>query len=272
MKKTILSLLCASTLLVGCDNQTNNTQSEKVTNEQVQTIIAKEFPILKNNFKVSYNNDLKMYQVLAAGQVMYVTNNGKYFIGGHYFKFDDNQKDYTQTFINENNKVEVAQLPLDLSVKEVKGNGKLKLFIFSDPDCPYCHLLQSKVIDKLNDVTVYSFLAPLDALHPNAHSDAVKILCSENPTKTYNEWLDVNPKDLDEQRPNILGNIVACSDGETKLSNLYNLMNKLMITGTPTIYNETGMVITPQDLVNLSSKVVLKETSSSPKTNSSSSK
>ncbi len=254
MKKTLLSLIFASTLLAGC-NSVNSYEHEKVSSDQITANIAKEFPMLKNNFKVSYNDDLKMYQVLAASQVMYVTDDGKYFIGGHYFKFNDGQKDYTQDYINNNNKVEVANLPLDLAVKDVKGDGKLKLYVFSDPDCPYCHLLQSKVIERLNNVTVYSFLAPLDALHPNAHADAVKILCSDNPTKTYSDWLNVNPKELDAQRNGILGNIKTCDTGEKKLASLYNLMNKLMITGTPTIYNADGLVITPQDLADMSTKM-----------------
>ena len=39
--------------------------------------------------------------------------------------------------------------------------------MFSDADCPYCKRIESE-IKQLDDVTIYTFLFPIDQLHPDA--------------------------------------------------------------------------------------------------------
>jgi hypothetical protein len=45
------------------------------------------------------------------------------------------------------------------------ATGERVLAVFSDPDCPYCQRLESE-LEKLDNVTVYTFAYPLESLHP----------------------------------------------------------------------------------------------------------
>ena len=51
------------------------------------------------------------------------------------------RKSLTEERAADLNKIDFATLPLDKAIKEVRGNGKLKVAVFSDPDCPVLQTL-----------------------------------------------------------------------------------------------------------------------------------
>src|SRR5271169_7169865 len=60
--------------------------------------------------------------------------------------FDANTKqNLTDVRLRQLNHVSWDSLPLDLAFKRVKGNGKRKLAMFSDADCPYCKRIESEI-------------------------------------------------------------------------------------------------------------------------------
>src|SRR5690606_22645875 len=67
--------------------------------------------------------------------------------------------------------------------------------VFSDPDCPFCQQLEvmfkaaeSNPSDQLN-ATVYTLPYVLDGLHPTADAKARQILCTADPTKSWEDWM-----------------------------------------------------------------------------------
>ena len=70
----------------------------------------------------------------------------------------------TEERIAELGKIDVKSLPLNQAIKYVKGKGERTLYIFSDPDCPYCQRLEQNMVG-VDNVTVYVFLYPLTSLH-----------------------------------------------------------------------------------------------------------
>jgi len=80
------------------------------------------------------------------------------------------------------------ELPLDLAFKRVKGKGERKMAIFSDPDCPYCRRIEGDLA-KLDNVTIYTFLFPIDSLHPQASDKARRIWCSTDKVKAWDDYL-----------------------------------------------------------------------------------
>ena len=95
------------------------------------------------------------------------------------------KKNLTEAKQREYSRVSFDSLPLDLAFKRVKGTGARKLAIFSDPDCPYCRRLEAE-IKGLSDVTIYTFLMPIQSLHPEARGKA-RNYCSKL-------WRDRSPK------------------------------------------------------------------------------
>ena len=77
------------------------------------------------------------------------------------------QRDLTAERMDKQQRVDFAQLPLGDAIKIVRGKGERVLVVFSDPDCPYCKRLEPE-LDKLNNVTLYTFPYPLESLHPES--------------------------------------------------------------------------------------------------------
>ena len=84
----------------------------------------------------------------------------------------------------------VSNLPYDLAIKTVYGNGENKFITFEDPDCPYCKRLTQTFQankEKLN-ATVYTFQYPL-SIHKDAPNKSKFIMCQKNPSETWASWM-----------------------------------------------------------------------------------
>lgn len=71
------------------------------------------------------------------------------------------------------------------------GKGERELYVFTDPDCPFCLKQDKDFISNLNDndnVTIYYVMTPLAQLHPEAPEKAKRLLCSPNPSESYHKW------------------------------------------------------------------------------------
>ena len=73
--------------------------------------------------------------------------------------------DLTELRLEELTRINFNDLPLTDAIKVVKGNGKRKIAIFSDVDCPYCKRLEKKELSNVDNITIYTFLYPLE-IHP----------------------------------------------------------------------------------------------------------
>ncbi|MEI4884211.1 DsbC family protein, partial [Klebsiella pneumoniae] len=73
--------------------------------------------------------------------IMYTDDQAKYLIIGHVLDMET-RKDYTKERLDEVNRIKFSDLPLDSSIKMVKGNGKRVIAVFEDPNCGYCKRLR----------------------------------------------------------------------------------------------------------------------------------
>lgn len=169
-----------------------------------------------------------LYAVTSGHSVIYTDDSGKYVITGHIFEAA-NKHDITADMLANLNRIDPATLPLADSFTEKFGNGSRQLYVFSDPDCPYCKKLEHE-IPKLKDVTVHIFLYPLVALHPNARNMAVDIWCSKDPGQTWHD------KMLDDTIPATL----SC---DTPIDRNLALAQKLGVNATPTLIFPDGRMM-----------------------------
>lgn len=112
-------------------------------------------------------------------------------------------------------------LPLDLAIKQVRGNGSRRLALFEDPNCGYCKQLR-KSMQGIDNVTVYTFLYPI--LAPDSTTKSRAVWCSADRGKTWDDWM------LNGKAPTNAG---TC---DTPIDKVVALGKKLQITGTPTIF------------------------------------
>ena len=202
----------------------------------LQTVHA-DGKTLEQNFKQNYPDIpvtsvsqsplAGIYEVYVGGKIIYTDENAKYLLFGNLLDVK-NQKNLTEDRIAELNKIDVKQLPLDQAIKHVKGKGERTLYVFTDPDCPYCQKLE-QYMPSIDNITVYIFLFPLKKLHPQAEVVANKIWCAKN---QYNAWEDYM------LRRKLAQNLVTC---ETPVQKNLTLGQNLQISGTPTMFLENGI-------------------------------
>lgn len=187
---------------------------------------------LKQNFpdipvKSVKNSPVKdVYEVYMGGRIVYTTDEAKYFFVGNLIDLKE-QKNLTEESMQVFSKIDVRKLPLEQAIKQVKGKGERIIYLFSDPDCPYCHKLEQE-LKKIDNLTVYLFLYPIPSLHPNAVEISNRIWCSKQP---YQAWLDYT---IDQKQPAQTKNCV------TPIAQIAALGKQFEVEGTPTIFLKDG--------------------------------
>ena len=174
--------------------------------------------------------NVDLYEVVANGRnIFYVDPSGTTaFVG----KMVDvaSQKNLTEARTQELLRVDFSQLPLERAVVTVKGSGARKVAVFSDPDCPYCKRLE-KELEGVTDVTIYTFLYPLTAIHPDAARKARLVWCAPDRAKAWSELM------LSGREP---GNDATCA---APINDNIALAGKLAIEGTPGIIFASGRLV-----------------------------
>jgi thiol:disulfide interchange protein DsbC len=169
-----------------------------------------------------------LYEVFLDGQIVYTDEKFSFLIAEGRMVDPKTKRDITSERMGELTKVNFATLPFDQSIKIVKGNGSRKMAVFSDPDCPYCKRLEQKELVNITDVTIYTFLYPLEQLHPDAGNKSRAIWCAPDRTKAWTDWI-MNGK-LPEGAANC----------DTPLDKVADLGRKLGINSTPALIFTSG--------------------------------
>jgi thiol:disulfide interchange protein DsbC len=169
-----------------------------------------------------------VFEVAMGNNLAYVDESGRFFLFGHLYDMKA-QRDLTaerkDTFI----RLDFAGLPLDDAIREVRGTGARTLAIFSDPDCPYCQRLEMEIKD-LSDVTIYTFLMPIDSLHPQARGKAIAVWCSDDRVSAWHALMR-------------RGEPVSARECAHPVDRNIQLGERLGITGTPTLVAADGRVL-----------------------------
>ena len=140
------------------------------------------------------------------------------------------RKNLTDAKMRELSRVAFDSLPLELAIKKVKGNGARKLAIFSDADCPFCARLENE-LKNIDNVTIYTFLYPIDSLHPDSARKSRMIWCAPDKVKAWDAFF-------------ASGTLPANNgDCENPLAATNELGQKMKVSATPTLVFADGSVI-----------------------------
>ena len=169
-----------------------------------------------------------LYEVYTGNGIAYADATGNYLLVGQLLD-TRTRKDLTAERLNERSAVPFDTLPLAQAVKVVKGNGKRRMAVFSDPDCPYCKQLE-KTLVSVTDVTVYTFLYPIASLHPEAPKKAHDIWCAKDPGKVWTQWMQTG----EALQP------AADTCKTDPIESLQALGKKLHVNSTPTLFFASG--------------------------------
>lgn len=167
-----------------------------------------------------------LYEVIAGGDILYVDKTGEYLFIGEVIN-NKQQRNLTKDRIEELSKVNFKDLPFDLALKTVKGNGKRQLAMFEDPNCGYCKRFRQTVLKDVDNVTIYTFM--LNILSEDSIVKSRNIWCAADRNKAWDDWMvDNKPAPAAP---------ADCANPHTKVA---ALGRKLHISGTPAIYFADG--------------------------------
>lgn len=168
-----------------------------------------------------------VYEVYANGRIFYSDSKGEHILAGNLYEVAS-KRNLTEDRAKALSKIEFDQLPLNNAIAITKGSGARKFAVFSDPDCPYCKMLEQN-LDKigLTDYTAYIFLFPLEEIHKDARAKSEAIWCADDRAAAWNAWMKEGK--LPEKK--------SC---DAPISANRELGDMLGVAGTPTIYLSDG--------------------------------
>ena len=116
-------------------------------------------------------------------------------------------------------------LPLQWAITTVRGSGRRKIAILSDPNCPYCKRLEEDLA-KLDDITVH--ILPYAVVKPDSVRQAKAVWCSKDRVKAWNDLLfrRIEPQ--------------AAPDCDTPIEKLAEFGRRMGANSTPTWFLENG--------------------------------
>lgn len=169
---------------------------------------------------------LGLYEVVVGGEIVYTDKKATYLLVGDLID-PKNRRNYTEERKNKLSQIKFSELPLELAVKQVRGNGKRVIATFEDPNCGYCRKLAQE-LQGMKDVTIYTFVYPI--LSPDSTTKSKAIWCASDKAKAWNDLMLANA----DLTPAPAGCDTSAVDKVSALG------RKLGIRGTPTIFFTDG--------------------------------
>ena len=121
--------------------------------------------------------------------------------------------------------VKWESLPLQWAITTVRGSGRRKIAVLSDPNCPYCKRLEEGLAT-LDDITVH--ILPYAILSPASVRQAKAVWCSKDRAKA---WDDLMFRRIEPR---------AAPDCDTPVEKLVEFGRRIGATATPTWFLESG--------------------------------
>ena len=121
--------------------------------------------------------------------------------------------------------VKWESLPLQWAITTVRGSGRRKIAILSDPNCSYCKRLEEGLAT-LDDITVH--ILPYAILSPASVRQAKAVWCSKDRAKA---WDDLMFRRIEPR---------AAPDCDTPVEKLVEFGRRIGATATPTWFLESG--------------------------------
>lgn len=219
MIKTKIAALLALGMMASCVGAENNVEANIRKNIEPRLGGAR----IESISETPYSG---LYELRVGGDILYTDKKAEFLFIGQVFEAKTS-KNLTRARLDDLNKIKFSDLPLNLALKQVKGDGKRVIAVFEDPNCGYCKRLRQTTLKDLNNVTIYTFM--YNILSEDSFTKSKNIWCAPNRLKAWDDWM-------------INGKVPPASPAscETPNAKVVELGQKLNITGTPAIFFTDG--------------------------------
>ncbi len=156
---------------------------------------------LKGRYKVDEVRRTPMpgiWEVRLGNDLLYVDEKGQYaFVEGAMVELKSG-RNLTRERTDEMLAINFKDLPLNLAIKQVIGNGKRVVAVFEDANCGYCRTMRKDLL-ALKDVTIYTF--PVAILAADSETKARKALCAADKVAAWNDLMTAGKVPREARRP-----------------------------------------------------------------------
>jgi thiol:disulfide interchange protein DsbC len=215
---------CAS-----CHNLTIK-EAEALLNKTGGTVTSVKHAPIKGMFELFIEKDGKR-------GVIYIDYAKKNFMQGFIVNFDTLKKvsshDVELAQSQQPTSIDIKSMPVKYAIIIGNPQGTKKLYIFTDPDCPYCrqqHEELKKLIKQMPELAVYVMPYPLP-VHPDAYDKSRAIL-------TFKDQATLDKAFSGQPLP-----AIGTMDGVASLHDIINYARRNGLAATPSIVLPDGRVL-----------------------------
>jgi thiol:disulfide interchange protein DsbC len=169
------------------------------------------------------------YEVGLGGQVVYVSNDGRYLIQGSIYDIE-NKVDLTEQKRSSARKAALAAVPASKRIIFAPNEVKHRLTVFTDIDCGYCRRLHQEIADyNSRGIAVEYLFFPRAGLGSESFQKAVNVWCAADKNAAM-----TRAKSGEELEKKTCDNPIAED---------YQLGQKIGVSGTPALVAEDGTLL-----------------------------
>lgn len=192
--------------------------------EKIRKNLQERLPKLGKIDEITKTPMPGVFEVRIGMDLFYTDSEGGYVLQGELIDAKQ-QKNLTEERQEKLLAIPFNQLPLKDAFMIMRGNGKRRIAIFEDPNCPYCKRFEQD-LQKVNNVTVYWFLYPI--LGPDSADKSRNIWCSKDKVGAWLDWM-LRAKAAPERSCDVAA-----------IARNVEFGRKYKVTGTPTMIFEDG--------------------------------
>jgi thiol:disulfide interchange protein DsbC len=170
-----------------------------------------------------------MTEVSAAGQTVYVTNDGKYMLAGSIIDIAT-KRDLTEATRAEKRREALKTVTASQMIVFAPSHPKYTVTVFTDVDCAYCRKLHSQIADynKAGIAVDYLFF-PRAGIGSESYDKAVSVWCASNRQQALTTAK--------------LGLPIPKAKCTNPVTQDYELGRRFGFDGTPAVYTADGTAI-----------------------------
>lgn len=170
-----------------------------------------------------------LYQVVANGQTLYMTGDGRYVIQGDAFDIKTHTP-LTRVAMDALRSKAIATLSPDQMIRYAPAHPKYTVTIFTDVDCPYCRAFHANMaaVNKLGIAVDYLFW-PRTGLGTPSAQKAVDVWCAKNRQTALTAAFE--------------GQLPPTANCASPVARDFKLGVDLGVGGTPTIMADNGVIL-----------------------------
>lgn len=238
MKRLLIAGLLAAALPACAADQQDAPRIGQGISPAAQKTVHEAINSVARNVKVESIEKAPLpgfYQVIASGQLVYISADGKYMMNGDLIDLSSH-KSLSENAWSAFRKTQLAKVPASQRIVYAPAHPKATLTVFTDVNCGYCRALHDQIGAFNKAGIAIEYLAwPREGVTTTSGS----------PTPTYTEmvsvWCSADRKaSFNQAKEGVAPKPLTC---DNPVRSQFELGRRLGVSGTPTVIASDGRVL-----------------------------